>query len=62
MGRAVLHPKPRATQDPEVFTEERLSFVRQPILNEYEGTYDEMYNGALQQLRAADLESLRSIG
>ncbi|KAE8440658.1 hypothetical protein EG329_006837 [Mollisiaceae sp. DMI_Dod_QoI] len=62
IGRADFHLKPRVTQDPEAFTEERLAFVRQPIPNEYVGTYDEMYTGALQQLLAADLETLRSSG
>lgn len=62
MGRAEFHLKPRVTQDPEAFTEERLSFVRQPVPDEYEGTYEETYEGALQQMLAADLESLRSSG
>ncbi|CZR66030.1 uncharacterized protein PAC_15930 [Phialocephala subalpina] len=60
MGYAEFHLKPRKAQDPEAFAEERLSFARQPIPNEYEGTYEEKYEGTLQQLRAADLESLAS--
>jgi hypothetical protein len=56
IGRAEFHLKPREAQDPEAFTEERLSFVHQPVPEEYEGTYE----GTMQQMLDFDLRSVRS--
>ena len=56
ISRAEFQLKPRKAQDPEAFTEERLSFVHQPVPEEYEGTYE----GTLQQMLAFDLRSARS--
>jgi hypothetical protein len=58
MGCAKFLLKPRKAQDPEAFAKERLSFIRQPIPAEYEGTYE----GTLQQISAFDLRSVTSRG
>jgi hypothetical protein len=56
IGRAKFLLKPRKAQDPEVFAKERLSFIHQPVPEEYEGTYE----GTLQQMLAFDLRSVTS--
>jgi hypothetical protein len=56
IGRAKFLLKPRKAQDPEALTKERLSFIHQPVPEEYEGTYE----GTLQQMLAFDLRSARS--
>jgi serine/threonine protein kinase len=59
MGRAKFRLVPRkAPSDGDLvaFTEERLSFVRQPVPEVYEGTYED----TLERLSAFDLQSLRS--
>jgi hypothetical protein len=56
IGRAEFDLKPREAQDLEAFTEERLSFIRQPVPEDYEGTYE----GTLQQMLTFDLRSARS--
>jgi hypothetical protein len=56
IGRAEFLLKPRKAQDSDAFTKERLSFIHQPVPEEYEGTYE----GTLQQMLACDLRSVRS--
>jgi hypothetical protein len=54
MGYAQFLLKPQKAQDPEAFAKERLSFICQPVPEEYEGTYE----GTLQQMSAFDLRSV----
>jgi len=46
----------KGNEEPEIFAKERLSFIHQPVPEEYGGTYE----GTLQQMLAFDLRSVRS--
>jgi serine/threonine protein kinase len=54
MGCVHFLLKPQKAQDPEAFSKERLSFIHEPVPEEYEGTYE----GTLQQMSAFDLRSV----
>jgi hypothetical protein len=47
----------RSEQDVEAFAEERMAFVREPVPEEYEGTY----KGTLERLEEFDLQSRTSM-
>jgi hypothetical protein len=55
IGRAEFLLKPRKAQD-QVLAEKRRSFLRQPVPEDYDGTYE----GTLDHFRAFDIQSARS--
>jgi hypothetical protein len=56
IGHAEFLLVPRETQDQVAFTEDRLSFVRQPVPEEYEGMYEDTLERFLSSF---DLQSCR---
>jgi hypothetical protein len=58
IGRADFILKPRRAQDPETLTRERLSFIHQPVPEEYEGTYE----GTVHRMSTFDLTSVATSG
>jgi hypothetical protein len=58
IGHAYFILMPRRAQDPEALTKERLSFIHQPVPEEYEGTYE----GTLQRMTTFDLASIATSG
>jgi hypothetical protein len=53
IGDAIFLLKPRQVQDPEALRKEKLSFIHQPVPEEFEGTYEE----TLHQMSAIDMRS-----